>query len=158
MLRLLPSMHISCFTFFSNHCYLAVGGLAGEVALLDINSGARTHVDHACKIEVKRLTWSPDGKQIAIECNNDNAEREVTIWSWKNGCVCGPGVRGYGAAWSPDSTKIVPVLKQQKRQGYTVIFTNTEMILITSGLQCTTACVEPYPENKFRYNQFLAIS
>lgn len=109
--RLLPSKSINCLATTPHHPYLAIGGLKGEVVLLDLESGARTHVRHASEGTVNRLKWSPDGDKLIIECDPKKSETPVSIWDRKVDSLT--SIVGTGAIWSADSTKVCTGVKNE---------------------------------------------
>lgn len=98
---ILSSGHITTLSASPTTPYVAVGGVQGEVVLIHIASGARTHVPHACDKKVRSLKWSSDGGTLLIECVG---ERSVTLWDAMSNSF--KRLPGSGAVWSPDGTRI----------------------------------------------------
>lgn len=65
---ILPPGHITTLSASPTNPYSALRALQGEVVLIDIDGGARTHVNHACVEKARSPKGSPDVQTLLIEC------------------------------------------------------------------------------------------
>lgn len=98
--NLLNGFYITCLSASPDSLYLAVGGNEGKVLLLELSTGKRMHVDHACGDSVKELVWSPDASKLVINCYSG----VVSVWDRESDSF--KRMLGMSASWSPTGDRI----------------------------------------------------